>query len=334
MDFIQNIIQKAKTHQKHIVLPEGLEERTLKAADFVLANGIAKLTIIGAPEEVAGKAESLGLTNIGKARIVDPKNHPRKSAYVDLMLQLRKEKGLTQDEAERLIENPLYLGTLMIKAGDVDGEVAGAGNSTGDVLRPAFQYVKTLPGIHVVSGAIFMILKDQSFGHNGIMLFADCAVHPDPTDRELAEIAVSTAKTAQSVGGFEPKVAMLSFSTKGSAKHEMVNKVVRAMQIAKEMEPGLAIDGEMQVDAAIIPEIGKSKSPGSAIAGCANVLVFPNLEAGNIGYKLVQRLAGAETVGPVLQGMAAPINDLSRGCSVEDVVSLIAITVNQAAHSY
>ena len=334
MDFVQNIIQKAKTNQKHIVLPEGFEERTLKAADFVLANNIAQLTILGNPEEVIGKAKSLGLTNIGKAGIVDPKNHPKKSAYVDLMLQLRKSKGLTQAEAEHLIEDPLYLGTLMIKAGDADGEVAGAGNATGDVLRPAFQYVKTLPGIHVVSGAIFMLLKDQSFGHNGIMLFADCAVHPNPTDYELAEIAVSTAKTAQSVGGFEPKVAMLSFSTKGSAKHEMVDKVARATQIAKEMYPGLAIDGEMQVDAAIVPAIGESKAPGSAIAGHANVFVFPTLEAGNIGYKLVQRLADAETVGPVLQGMAAPINDLSRGCSVDDIISLIAITVNQAANCY
>ena len=334
MDFIQSIIQNAKTHQKHIVLPEGFEERTLKAADYVLANGIAQLTIIGKPEEVTGKAKSLGLTNIGKARIVDPKDHPKKSAYVDLMLQLRKAKGLTQSDAERLIEDPLYLGTLMIKAGDVDGEVAGAANATGDVLRPAFQYVKTLPGISVVSGSIFIILKDTSFGHNGILLFADCAVHPNPTDRELAEIAVTSAKTARTVGGFEPKVAMLSFSTKGSARHEMVDKVIRATQIAKEMEPGLAIDGEMQADAAIIPAISKSKAPGSIIAGDANVLIFPTLEAGNIGYKLVQRMAYAETVGPVLQGMAAPINDLSRGCSVEDIVSLIAITVNQAAKSY
>ena len=332
MDFIQNIIQNAKTHGKHIVLPEGLEERTLKAADNVLANDIARITLLGAPEEVTAKARSLGLTNIGKANIIDPKNHSKKSAYVDLMLQLRQSKGLTRSEAERLIEDPLYLGTLMIKAGDIDGEVAGAANATGDVLRPAFQYVKTIPGVSVVSGAIFVLLQDQTFGHNGILLFADCAVHPDPSDRELAEIAVSTAKTARAVGGFEPKIAMLSFSTKGSARHEMVDKVVRATQMAKEMEPGLAIDGEMQVDAAIIPAIGKSKAPGSAIAGNANVLVFPNLESGNIGYKLVQRLAHAEAVGPVLQGMNAPINDLSRGCSVEDIISLIAITVNQAAN--
>jgi len=334
MNFVENIIQNAQKNRKHIVLPEGLEERTLKAADQVLAKGIANLTLIGEPEAIAAKAKSLGLTQIGKAGIINPKDHPKKSAYVDLMLQLRKSKGLTQAEAEKLIENPLYLGTLMIKAGDVDGEVAGAANSTGDVLRPAFQYVKTLPGISVVSGAIFMLLKNQAIGHHGIILFADCAVHPNPTDRELAEIAITTAKTARTVGGYEPKVAMLSFSTKGSAKHEMVDKVVRATQIAKEMDPNLAIDGEMQVDAAIVPAIGKSKAPGSSIAGNANVLVFPTLESGNIGYKLVQRLGDAEPVGPILQGMAAPINDLSRGCSVEDIISLIAITVNQAANCY
>ncbi len=334
MDFVQNIIQNAKKHQKHIVLPEGLEERTLKAADYVLGNGIANISIIGNPIQVAEKAVSLDLHNLDKANIVDPKNHPKKNQYIDLMMKLRQSKGLTQSDAATLIEDPLYLGTLMIKAGDADGEVAGAQNATGDVLRPAFQYVKTLPGINVVSGAIFMLLKDKEFGYNGILLFADCAVHPDPTERELAEIAVSTAKTARAIGGFEPKVAMLSFSTKGSAKHEMVDKVVQATRIAKEMEPDLAIDGELQVDAALIPEIGKSKAPGSAIAGQANVLVFPTLESGNIGYKLVQRLAHAETVGPVMQGMAAPINDLSRGCSVEDVISLIAITVNQAAHLY
>jgi phosphate acetyltransferase len=334
MNFVQNIIQNAKNHRKHIVLPEGLEERTLKAADYVLANEIAGLTLIGNPAEITERAVALGLKNIGKANMVDPKSHPKKGAYIDLMLQLRQAKGLTRLDAERLIEDPLYLGTLMIKAGDVDGEVAGAQNATGDVLRPAFHYVKTLPGISVVSGAIFMLLKDKEFGHNGIMLFADCAVHPNPTDRELAEIAVTTAKTARAIGGFEPRVAMLSFSTKGSAKHAMVEKVVNATRIAKEMAPDLAIDGEMQLDAALVPEIAAGKAPGSPIAGKANVLVFPTLESGNIGYKLVQRLAHAETVGPVLQGMAAPINDLSRGCSVEDIISLIAITVNQAAHTY
>jgi phosphate acetyltransferase len=329
MDFIDKIIQNAQKHRRHIVLPEGFEERTLKAADHVLANGIARLTVIGVPEEITAKAQSLGLTNIDRANIVNPKDNPKKDVYVDLMLQLRKSKGLTQTDAERLIEDPLYLGALMIKAGDADGEVAGAANATGDVLRPAFQYVKTLPGINVVSGVFFMLLNDKSFGHNGIMLFADCAVHPDPSERELAEIAVTTARTARAIGGFEPKVAMLSFSTKGSAKHEMVDKVIHATQIARKMDPTLAIDGEMQADAAIVPAIGKSKAPGSNIAGNANVLIFPTLEAGNIGYKLVQRLSKAEAIGPILQGMAAPVNDLSRGCSVEDIISMIAMTANQ-----
>ena len=334
MDFVKNIIENAQKHKKHIVLPEGFEERTLKAADYVLANEIARLTILGAPEEISEKAKSLGLTNIGKATIIDPKNNPKKNDYVDLMLHLRRSKGLTRTDAEQLIEDPLYFGTLMVKAGDADGKVAGAANATGDVLRPAFQYVKTLPGISVVSGAMFMVLKDKSLGHNGLILFADCVVHPDPTDRELAEIAVSTAKTARAIGGFEPKVAMLSFSTKGSAKHEMADKVIRAVKMAKEINPKIAIDGEMQADAAVVPSIGKSKAPESAIAGCANVLVFPTLESGNIGYKLLQRLGDAEAVGPVLQGMAAPINDLSRGSSVEEIINLIAITVNQAADSY
>jgi phosphate acetyltransferase len=330
MDFIQNIIQKAKQNNKHIVLPEGLEERTLKAADYVLERGIAAISLVGAPSRIMDRAKILNLNNIGKANIVDPVNNPRKEDYVNLMLEIRRSKGLTGQEAEKLIENPLYLATMMIKAGDADGEVAGAQNATGDVLRPAFQYVKTLPGISVVSGAFFMILKDKQFGHDGILVFADCAVYPEPTDRQLAEIAVVTAGTARSIGGFEPKVAMLSFSTKGSAQHEAVNKVVRATEIAKAMAPDLVIDGEMQVDAALVPAVGNSKAPGSSVAGRANVLIFPSLESGNIGYKLVQRMAHAEAIGPVLQGMAAPINDLSRGCSVEDIINLIAITVNQA----
>jgi phosphate acetyltransferase len=219
----------------------------------------------------------------------------------------------------------------MIKNGDVDGEVAGAMNATGDVLRPAFQFVKTMPGISVVSGAFIMILKDKEYGNNGLLVFADCAVHPNPTDRELAEIAIATANTTRAIAGFEPRVAMLSFSTKGSAKHEMCDKVINATKFAREMAPDLKIDGELQADAAIIPSIGRSKAPGSEIAGYANVLIFPTLEAGNIAYKLVQRLGHAEAIGPILQGMAAPINDLSRGCSVSDIVNLVAITANQAA---
>ncbi|MDR3093841.1 MAG: phosphate acetyltransferase [Bacteroidales bacterium] len=332
MDFIRNIIEKAKKQAKHIVLPEGLEERTLKAADYVLANDIAQITLLGNPDDIQQQATTLGLKNLGKANVINPKNHDKKVDYIKLMLDLRKAKGLTEEQAEKLIEDPLYLGAVMMKAGDADGEVAGAMNATGDVLRPAFQYVKTLQGTTVVSGAFIMIFKDKEYGHDGILVFADCAVHPNPTDRELAEIAVTTAKTARALCGFEPKIAMLSFSTKGSASHEMVDKVRNATQIAKEMAPNLAIDGELQADAAIVPAIGVSKAPGSAIAGQANVLIFPTLEAGNIGYKLVQRLAHAEAIGPILQGMAAPVNDLSRGCSVDDIITMIAVTSNQAAH--
>jgi phosphate acetyltransferase len=331
MDLLQSIKKNAQVHCKRIVLPEGTEERTLKAADIAIQEKIAKITLLGNAGKIHELARSYGLKNIDQATIIDPLDHPKKGEYVDLMVELRKAKGLTKSNAQKLIEDPLYLATVMIKNGDADGEVAGAMNATGDVLRPAFQYVKTMPGISVVSGAFIMILKDKEFGNDGLMVFADCAVHPNPTDRELAEIAIATAKTTKAIAGFEPRIAMLSFSTKGSAKHEMVDKVRNATCFAKEMDPSLKIDGELQADAAIIDAIGKSKAPGSDIAGKANVLIFPTLEAGNIAYKLVQRLAHAEAIGPVLQGMAAPINDLSRGCSVSDIVNLIAITVNQAA---
>lgn len=248
-----------------------------------------------------------------------------------MMVELRKSKGMTSEEASRLIEDPLYLGVLMIKNGDADGEVSGADHATGDVVRPAFHYIKTAPGISVVSGAFIMILPEKRYGEEGVLIFADGAVHPDPTDKELAEIAVATANTARAIAGFEPKIALLSFSTKGSAKHEMVDKVVSATKIAREMAPDLMIDGELQGDAALVEAIGQKKAPGSMIAGHANILIFPDLNSGNIAYKLVQRLANAEAIGPILQGMAAPINDLSRGCSVSDIVSMIAITANQAA---
>lgn len=331
MDLLDRIKINARQHNKRIVLPEGNEERTLKAADIILGDNIAQIILLGNPETILSEARRLGLQNISRATTIDPSNHARKQKYIDMMVELRKHKGITQIDAERLIEDPLYLATLMIKAGDADGEVAGAMNSTGDVLRPAFQYVKTLPGISVVSGAFIMILKDKEFGEDGLLVFADCAVHPDPTESELAEIAVATAATTRAIAGFEPRIAMLSFSTKGSAKHPMVDKVVNATRIAREMAPDLQIDGDLQADAAIIEKIGQSKAPGSTIAGRANVLIFPNLECGNIAYKLVQRLAQAEAIGPVLQGMAAPINDLSRGCSVSDIVNLVAITANQAA---
>lgn len=331
MELLDSIRARAKAHQKRIVLPEGTEERTLKAADIILGEGIARIILLGNKQEIETLATEMGLKNISSAEIIDPVDHPRKQLYADLLYSIRKEKGMTPEAALKQVEDPLYLATLLIKNGDADGEVAGAANATGNVLRPAFQIVKTLPGISVVSGAFIMIFKDKQWGDDGILVFADCAVHPDPTENELAQIAVSTARTAKAIAGLTPRVAMLSFSTKGSASHPMVDKVVNATRIAQEMAPDIMIDGEMQADAAIVEKIGQSKAPGSEIAGRANVLVFPTLEVGNIAYKLVQRLAGAEAVGPVLQGMAAPINDLSRGCSVDDIVNLVAITANQAA---
>lgn len=331
MDLLESIRANARKHGKTIVLPEGTEERTLKAANIILKEGLAKLILLGNPDEIAKKATEWGLEKISGATLIDPKAHDRLDYFTDMLHEIRKNKGLTREQAAGLVQDPLYLGTLLIKNGDADGEVAGAINATGDVLRPAFQIVKTLPGVSVVSGAFIMIMKDKKWGDNGVMVFADCAVHPNPTAEELAQIAVVTAKTTKAIAKMEPRVAMLSFSTKGSAKHEMVDKVVTATRLAKEMNPDLLIDGEMQADAAIVEAVGQLKSPGSPVAGKANVLVFPTLEVGNIAYKLVQRLAGAEAVGPVLQGMAAPINDLSRGCSVNDIVNLVAITANQAA---
>lgn len=332
MELLDRIREQARSAKQHIVLPEGNEERTMRAANEVVEQGIADITLIGNPDELKSLATDWGLEHVtnGDIRIVDPANHPKKEAYIELMLQLRAAKGLTREQAEKLILDPLYLSVLMIKAGDADGEVAGAGNATGDVLRPAFQYVKTKPGISVVSGAFIMLLKDKHYGENGMMVFADCAVHPNPTAPELAQIAVETGKTTRAIVGMEPRIAMLSFSTKGSAKNEMVDKVVEATKLAQEMAPDMKIDGELQADAAIVPGVGAKKAPGSKIAGRANVLVFPTLEVGNISYKLVQRLADAEAIGPILQGMAAPINDLSRGCSVSDIVNLIAITACQA----
>ncbi len=330
MNILDNIIANAQKAKKRIVLPEGKEPRTLQAADIVLKNGIARLILLGNPEQINEEAKKLGV-NIDKASIVDPKTDPRRAQYAAMMVEIRKSKGLTMEEALRLLNDPLYFGPMMIKAGDADGELSGAINATGDVLRPAFQYVKTLPGVSVVSGAFLMFINDPDIGHEGILVFADCAVLPDPDERQLAEIAVTTAQTAKAILGLEPRVAMLSFSTKGSASHIMVDKVVKATKIAMEMAPGLKIDGELQVDAAIVKEVAALKAPGSDVAGRANILIFPTLESGNIGYKLVQRLAKAEAIGPILQGMAAPINDLSRGCSVTDIVNMIAITSNQAA---
>lgn len=333
MNLLNSIKEKAKKNKKCIVLPEGAEDRTLAAANIILSEGISDLILLGRAEIIAKKAEMFRFDAVADARIIDPKHFDEKGDYASLLYEIRKHKGLQMEEAQKLVEDPLYLATLLIKNGAADGEVAGAMNATGDVLRPAFQIIKTLPGIRVVSGAFLMIMKDKKWGDDGILVFADCAVHPDPNAQELAEIAVMSARTARAIAGMEPRVAMLSFSTKGSAKHPMCDKVIEATNIAKEMDQTLTIDGEMQADAAIIDSIGQSKAPGSPVAGNANVLVFPSLEVGNIAYKLVQRLAGAEAVGPVLQGMAAPINDLSRGCSVDDIVNLVAITANQAANN-
>lgn len=331
MDLINKIREQARSECQRIVLPEGFEERTILAADTIIREKLCWIYLIADPEELEKKILKYGLTNIQKAKVINPKDHPKKQAYTELLYEERKSKGLTMKEAARLVEDPLYLGTLMIKAGDADGEVAGAANATGDVLRPAFQIVKTLPGISIVSGAFIMILPDQSFGEDGVIVFADGAVHPDPDEKQLAEIAVATATTTRSILGFEPRIAMISFSTKGSASHPMVDKVVNATRLAKELDPTLIIDGELQADAALVEAIASSKAPGSPIQGNANVMIFPDLNVGNAAYKLVQRLAKAEAIGPVLQGMAAPINDLSRGCSVSDIVNLAAITSNQAA---
>ena len=334
MKLIDKIHEMARQAGKTIVLPEGTEERNLRAADYVLKENIASVILLGNKEKILSQAAAFGLQKIEKATLIDPKNYPQKEYYARMLAEIRKKKGMTFEEALKLVEEPLYLSTLLIKDGKADGEVSGAEHATGDVLRPAFQIIKTLPGVSAVSGAFIMIVKDKNFGSDGVLVFADCAVNPDPSVRELAEIAVESAKTAKNIAGIEPRGAMVRFSTKGSAKHEKVDKVVQATKMAREMNPDLLIDGELQADAAIIEAIGQKKAPGSPIAGKANVLVFPSLESGNIAYKLVQRLAGAEAIGPVLQGLAAPINDLSRGCSVDDIINMIAITANQANGLY
>ena len=322
MDLVQQIIERAKNNKQRIVLPEAEEERTLKAADMVLRDEIADLILIGNPAKVE---------HIGKATLIDPENNPKAEEYAEQLAEIRKKKGMTIEQARELVKNPLYLGCMIIKTEGADGQISGALSTTGDTLRPALQIIKCAPGISCVSGAMLLITKQPQYGENGILVVGDVAVTPMPDANQLAQIAVCTAQTAKSVAGFaDPRVAMLSFSTKGSASHEVVDKVVEATKIAKEMDPGLKVDGELQADAALVPSVGEKKAPGSDIAGHANVLVFPNLEVGNIGYKLVQRLGDAEALGPILQGIARPVNDLSRGCSVDDIYKMVAITACQA----
>ncbi len=331
MALFDRLTKTAQENKQRIVLAEGTEPRTLTAADMIIRDGIADIILIGKPEEVKAKAAELSLSNIGKATIIDPTDTAFTEKYAQLFYELRKSKGITMEDARKTVLNPLYLGCLLIKNGDADGQVSGALHTTGDVLRAAFQVIKPKKGISVVSGAFLMMLPEGSpYGTDNILVFADCAVVPNPTAPELAQIAVSAAETAKCLAGIDPRVAILSFSTKGSAKHEMVDKVIEATKIAHEMDPTIKLDGELQADAAIVPSVGKSKAPNSEIAGTANVLVFPSLEVGNICYKLVQRLGGVQAVGPFLQGLAKPVNDLSRGCSAEDIYKTIIVTCNQS----
>lgn len=330
MDLIKQIVERAKSRKQRIVLPEGTEKRTIQAADELISNGVADIILIGNQQEIKNLAAEMNLTNIDKATIVDPANYEKKETYTNLLFELRKAKGMTIEQASKLAEDPLYIGCLMIKNGDADGEIAGAQNTTGDVLRPALQIIKTAPGISVVSGAFLLFTTQKQYGKDGLIVVADCAVTPDPTAPQLAEIAVATGHTARALVGEEPQVAILSFSTKGSAKHPLVDKVIEATKIAQQLDPTMNIDGELQADAALVPSVGSQKAPDSKVAGKANVLVFPSLETGNIAYKLVQRLGNAEAVGPILQGMAAPVHDLSRGCSVSDIYNMVAIAANQA----
>ena len=328
---MESIIARAKSNRQRIVLPESLEERTLTAADKSLADEIADIVLIGNRDEILALAAKLGLQNIEKATIIDPATSEKTAEYANLLYELRKNKGMTPEKASQLVMDPLYFGCLIIKSGDADGQISGALSTTGETLRPALQIIKCAPGISCVSGAMLMITQTPEYGENGVLVVGDVAVTPMPDASQLAQIAVCTAQTAKSVAGFaDPRVAMLSFSTMGSAKHEVVDKVVEATKLARELDPALKVEGELQADAALVPSVGQKKAPGSEIAGHANVLVFPCLEVGNIAYKLVQRLGNADAIGPILQGIAKPVNDLSRGCSVDDIYKMVAITACQA----
>ena len=329
MSFVDKIWEMAQKDKKKIVLPEGDEERNLKAAELIKKNAIAEIVLVGDEEKIKANAKTFGV-NIEGIEVINPETSDKTAKYAEAFYELRKNKGVTLEKAMEVVKDPVYFGTMMVKMDDVDGLVSGAVHSTGDLLRPGLQIIKTAPGIKVVSSFFIMEVPNSQYGKEGTLLFADCAVNPNPNAEELASIAISTADNAKTLCGMDPKVAMLSFSSMGSAKHENVDKVRTATESAKAQRPDLQIDGELQLDAAIVDKVAKQKAPNSSVAGNANVLVFPDLQAGNIGYKLVQRFANAEAIGPVCQGFAKPINDLSRGCSSEDIVNVVAITAVQA----
>jgi phosphate acetyltransferase len=331
MHLVDQIKAKAKENLQTVVLPESYDDRMIQAAGQIVADGLANIVLLGDPSTMQAKAGELGCSLEG-VTLLDPKTAPKLDDYVAELVELRKKKALTAEQAKELLtgDDNLYFGSMMVRKGDAGGAVAGAYNTTGDVLRAAFQVVGTAPGMRTVSSVFLMVTKNPDFGENGVLCFADCAVNPNPDAQALAEIAISTASSCKSFLGVDAKVAMLSFSTKGSAAHEDCDKVLKALEIAKGLAPDLLIDGELQLDAALLSKVGDKKAPGSAVAGQANTLIFPTLDAGNIGYKLVERIAGAEAVGPIILGLAKPVNDLSRGCSVDDIISVSAITAVQA----
>ena len=329
MELMNKILEVAKANRKRIVLPEGNEERTIIAAEQIQRQGFAYPILVGEREAILNKAKELDV-DLSDVEIIDPSESERLNAYIENFYELRKNKGMTMSKAEKIVRDPLYFGTMMVKMDDADGMVSGAIHTTGDLLRPGLQIIKTAPGVSVVSSFFIMMVPGSKYGEEGMLLFSDCAVNPNPNEDQLAAIAIATADTAKNLCKVEPRVAMLSFSTMGSADHELVTKVRAATEKAKELRPDLLIDGEMQLDAAIVSKVADQKAPNSKVAGNANVLVFPDLQAGNIGYKLVQRFANAEAIGPICQGFAKPINDLSRGCSSEDIVKVVAITAVQA----
>lgn len=329
MGFIQDVMAKAKADRKRVVLPEGTDRRVLEAARQLTDEQVADIILTGSREEIEAKAEEFGI-GLDGIEIVDPATSEKTAAYEEQFVELRKHKGMTPEKAKEIMQDPVFFGNMMIKAGDAHGLVSGAIHSTAETLRPALQIIKTAPGTKLVSAFFLMVVPDESFGENGVFVFADCGLNENPDADQLSEITLSSAKSLEALAGAGAKVAMLSYSTKGSANSELTQKVIEATKLAQEKAPDLLIDGELQLDAAIVPEIAESKAPGSPVAGNANVLVFPDLNAGNIGYKLVQRLAKAEAYGPLTQGIARPVNDLSRGCSAQDIVGVVAITAVQA----